>query len=302
MEDHSGGSLETRNPTGGTGGRSRGDRIPISRKLRFKVLRRCGFRCRYCGCPSTEVPISRGGTNDESNLAAACADCNVGKGAGTAGIPPGVSFLSWLITQTERDDWVGDLAKDQIRSSMASDPHSFKDLVEQIRRACGGLVRDSVIGAAWHAWREYNRRGGRPTLLMRRMQAESAPVEIELVAAEVNTRVVRVADVQLREWALGKQSVWESLYSWLVSTGFPEEDLHNCVHVGDVLKERLLETEAARIRGKKTGGRRTLRGGRLNAAVAWGYIGSGPPCDWRSRTLVGDALFVLSDRDLEYPT
>lgn len=65
------------------------DNAPVSRRLRFEVLRRDGFRCRYCGRPGSEsgegltvdhvIPRALGGTNDPSNLVAACQDCNAGK-------------------------------------------------------------------------------------------------------------------------------------------------------------------------------------------------------------------------------
>jgi 5-methylcytosine-specific restriction endonuclease McrA len=51
------------------------------------VLEAHGFACRYCGRKAPEVelhvdhvdPVSRGGSDDESNLVAACVDCNLGK-------------------------------------------------------------------------------------------------------------------------------------------------------------------------------------------------------------------------------
>jgi len=56
--------------------------------LRFKVLSRDGFRCRYCGASGAHavlhvdhvLPRVEGGTDDESNLVTACQDCNLGKG------------------------------------------------------------------------------------------------------------------------------------------------------------------------------------------------------------------------------
>lgn len=64
-------------------------RIPIPQLIRFRVLKRCGFACAYCGRRAPDVqlqidhirPVSKGGTNDESNLTSACWDCNIGKGA-----------------------------------------------------------------------------------------------------------------------------------------------------------------------------------------------------------------------------
>jgi hypothetical protein len=60
---------------------------PASRSVRFKVLERDGFRCRYCGRSSEEValdvdhvvPVREGGKPDLDNLVTACVDCNAGK-------------------------------------------------------------------------------------------------------------------------------------------------------------------------------------------------------------------------------
>lgn len=310
--------LDPPTSTGGTGGRSRGDREQISKKLRFKVLRRCGFKCRYCGCPSTEVrldvdhivPVSRGGTNAESNLTASCRDCNIGKGANPAGIPPSVSFLSWLLAQAERHDWVGDLARDEIQTPSLREPDGLRDLVAQIRTIAGVHLRDGVLSAAWHAWREWSRRGGRPTLLMRRLQAPFEPIEIETIAESMGARVLRVADVQLKEWSKGPLSVWESLYVWLVSLGFQESPgpgLHSRTYCGDALMVRLREIETARLRGKQVGGgwsksgqrlpKKKLCGEDLKIAVSWSDAGSGPMGTWRGNELVGDVLFVLKSKE-----
>lgn len=60
---------------------------------RFEILRRDGFRCRYCARGRNDLPVgvtlqvdhvvpqAKGGTNDPENLVAACSECNVGKGA-----------------------------------------------------------------------------------------------------------------------------------------------------------------------------------------------------------------------------
>lgn len=62
-------------------------RQAISKRTRFEVFKRDGFKCMYCGAHPPAVllecdhiePVSLGGTNDESNLVTACQGCNRGK-------------------------------------------------------------------------------------------------------------------------------------------------------------------------------------------------------------------------------
>ena len=59
----------------------------IRTSVRYRVLKRDGFKCSYCGVSASESPleidhiqpVSLGGTNHMSNLCAACRDCNSGK-------------------------------------------------------------------------------------------------------------------------------------------------------------------------------------------------------------------------------
>jgi predicted nucleic acid-binding Zn ribbon protein len=58
-------------------------------KLRFEVLKRDNFQCKYCGrSPKTDncklhidhvIPRSKGGNNNSENLITSCAECNLGK-------------------------------------------------------------------------------------------------------------------------------------------------------------------------------------------------------------------------------
>lgn len=60
---------------------------PLASRLRFEVLRRDQFSCRYCGRRAPEValevdhvqPKVLGGSDDPSNLVTSCSDCNRGK-------------------------------------------------------------------------------------------------------------------------------------------------------------------------------------------------------------------------------
>lgn len=65
----------------------RNSRRSISKNIRFELFKRDSFKCQYCGASAPDVllqvdhikPISKGGTDDLTNLITACADCNVGK-------------------------------------------------------------------------------------------------------------------------------------------------------------------------------------------------------------------------------
>lgn len=64
-------------------------RKAISKKTRFEVFKRDGFKCMYCGAnPSVALlqvdhieAVANGGCNDMDNLATACQPCNLGKSA-----------------------------------------------------------------------------------------------------------------------------------------------------------------------------------------------------------------------------
>lgn len=64
-----------------------GERKSISKKTRFEVFKRDGFKCVYCGAaaPSAVLvvdhihPVSKGGENEILNYATACQPCNSGK-------------------------------------------------------------------------------------------------------------------------------------------------------------------------------------------------------------------------------
>lgn len=61
--------------------------MAVTKRTRFEVLRRDNHTCRYCGASAPDAPITvdhvtptaLGGTDDPTNLVAACRDCNAGK-------------------------------------------------------------------------------------------------------------------------------------------------------------------------------------------------------------------------------
>lgn len=71
-------------------------RKALSKKTRFEVFKRDGFKCMYCGAHPPGVllvvdhvtPVANGGKNDMDNLVSACEPCNQGKGARELGVVP----------------------------------------------------------------------------------------------------------------------------------------------------------------------------------------------------------------------
>lgn len=65
------------------------ERKSLSKRTRFEIFKRDGFRCIYCGATPQDLPlhvdhvvaVANGGTDDAPNLVTACRDCNGGKSA-----------------------------------------------------------------------------------------------------------------------------------------------------------------------------------------------------------------------------
>jgi hypothetical protein len=61
--------------------------VSVSKRIRYEILRRDQNACQYCGSMAPDValtidhvvPVALGGSDDPTNLAAACRDCNAGK-------------------------------------------------------------------------------------------------------------------------------------------------------------------------------------------------------------------------------
>lgn len=63
------------------------NRKSISKKIRFEVFKRDGFKCQYCGASAPDVilevdhidPVSKSGANEMFNYITSCSSCNSGK-------------------------------------------------------------------------------------------------------------------------------------------------------------------------------------------------------------------------------
>jgi hypothetical protein len=64
-------------------------RVGLSKRTRFEIFKRDGFKCVYCGATPVDRPlhvdhveaVAEGGDNDPANLVTACDSCNLGKSA-----------------------------------------------------------------------------------------------------------------------------------------------------------------------------------------------------------------------------
>lgn len=108
----------------------------ISRRLRFEILRRDGYTCRYCGASAPDVqleldhvvPDTLGGSNDASNLVTACVACNRGKSS----VPPDAVIVE-------------DVAQDAIRWARA-----MKEAAKAKRAERAGMRQLCNLFAAYY--------------------------------------------------------------------------------------------------------------------------------------------------------
>lgn len=112
--------------------------MAASRRLRFEILRRDGYTCRYCGSKAPDVtltvdhvvPVALGGGDEPNNLVTACADCNSGKTstAPDAQIVEDVDATAMLFAR----------AMQQAIAQRTAELDHIEDLLGQFRRAWFG--------------------------------------------------------------------------------------------------------------------------------------------------------------------
>jgi hypothetical protein len=85
-------------------------RKALSKKTRFEVFKRDGFRCMYCGAHPPAVllevdhvvAVVAGGGNDMDNLVTSCEPCNRGKGASDLkAVPEGLADKASAVAERE---------------------------------------------------------------------------------------------------------------------------------------------------------------------------------------------------------
>lgn len=111
--------------------------MAISRRLRFEVLRRDGHTCRYCGAKAPDAtltvdhvkPTALGGTDDATNLVAACKDCNAGKSSTNPDAP--------LVAQVADDALRWARAMEEVARTAALERQFLNDQIDKFDAAWG---------------------------------------------------------------------------------------------------------------------------------------------------------------------
>jgi hypothetical protein len=114
--------------------------MAVSKRLRYEILRRDNHACRYCGATAPEatltvdhvVPTALGGSDDPTNLVAACKDCNAGKSSSNPDAP-----------------LVADVSADALRWSRAMAQAAENMLADHDRRS---EMLDEFT-AKWDTWK-----------------------------------------------------------------------------------------------------------------------------------------------------
>lgn len=113
--------------------------MAVSKRTRYEVLRRDNHTCRYCGGTAPDVvltvdhvtPVALGGTDDPSNLVAACKDCNAGKSS-----------------TTPDSDLVAQVGEDDMRWAAAI-KRAAETMEQDVRRES---KRHNWFLAGWESW------------------------------------------------------------------------------------------------------------------------------------------------------
>ena len=108
--------------------------MAVSKRTRFEVLKRDDYTCRYCRSKENPLvvdhvtPVALGGSDQPSNLVAACKDCNSGKSSTS----PDAALIEEVSDQQIK------LAKniEQAYEIVANEIVDREDYLEEFRRKC----------------------------------------------------------------------------------------------------------------------------------------------------------------------
>ena len=133
--------------------------MPVSKRTRFEVLRRDGFRCYYCGTRGPEtgqglqidhvVPVALGGSDQPTNLVSACRDCNYGK----ASTPADAELVAAVEVETEKARAAQALARAALVADLDREEQYVNHVWDLWDEAFDSKWRDNRdVDSLAHAW------------------------------------------------------------------------------------------------------------------------------------------------------
>lgn len=146
------------------------DRKSLSKKTRFEIFKRDGFKCIYCGSHPPEVilevdhidPVSKGGDDSPTNLITSCFDCNRGKSDRLLSVvPESLSSVAERVKESElqlkayrkiiksQQERIEADAWDVVHSLFGDDTNQIrKDWFTSIKNFISKLQKHDVVEAA----------------------------------------------------------------------------------------------------------------------------------------------------------
>ncbi|AEK07836.1 HNH endonuclease [Mycobacterium phage Yoshi] len=122
--------------------------MAVTKRLRYEILRRDNNTCRYCGGKSPDVtltidhvvPVSLGGSDDPSNLVAACKDCNAGKTSSNPDAP--------LVDTVSEDALRWAVAMRQAAAEIAEEDEKIERILDAVAEAWKPFYKPSDWSAS----------------------------------------------------------------------------------------------------------------------------------------------------------
>jgi hypothetical protein len=108
-------------------------RKPIPKRLRFAILARDNYTCYYCRATDAPLtidhvlPVALGGTDEPSNLVAACKDCNAGKSSSS----PDAATVAQVSDDAARWAAAMKLAAERLNASKAAASEQTKPFFDE---------------------------------------------------------------------------------------------------------------------------------------------------------------------------
>lgn len=211
--------------------------MAVSKSLRYEILRRDNFTCRYCGRSAPEVtlevdhvvPVAHGGSDLPENLVAACRDCNSGKSSSSAS--------SEVVADVIEDQTAWDRAireAGHLERHAASEVRHFAGTIRSLWDGAFHDVYADTSSAGWHYTSNPDRSYG--WRLLAWDPDASADRVLSLHDSEAEALEARSEWIQSNGCPLPTD--WNAAVAVWLRAGITEEDASEAV---DVTRRRVID-------------------------------------------------------------